>query len=586
MNPLQQTCPSRLPALWCAACALLAPAGASTAADEPARPNVLLIAIDDLRPDLGCYGNEVAKTPHLDRLAARGVVFTNAHCQQAVCSPSRTSLMTGRRPDATRVWDLNTHFRVALPDAVTLPQHFKAHGYHCAALGKIYHHGFEDGRSWSEPHWYPNGTTIDTDPADWRKRITKRVGPGVQEYSPASRPPAGAARGPDGRPPKGLAFEASPKADDELPDGATAAHAVAKLGELKARGRPFFLAVGFLKPHLPFVAPQKYWDLHDPARIPQPATDRLPAGAPPFVGHDNGELHSYAGIPKGNPIPEDLARRLRHGYHACVSYVDAQVGRLLDALDQHGLADNTVVVLWGDHGWQLGDHGLWHKHTNFELATRAPLLISAPGLAAAGGKCAAPTEFVDIYPTLADVCRLPIPAGLDGASLKPWLTDPAAPMRKVALSQYPRGGALTGGRPLMGYSVRDDRWRLTTWRDRRTGNTVATELYDERDDPAETINLAENPRLTEVVERLSQHLPATTAPPPPAAKPAARPRQNRAALFASRDRNRDGSLTREEFLTNQPDPNAAAGRFTRWDLDRNGTLSRDEFIRAAAAKPR
>jgi iduronate 2-sulfatase len=561
---------------------LLAAVGSEPAMAAQRRPNVLFIAVDDLRPEMGCYGNPVVKTPNLDRLAARGVVFNHAYCQQAVCSPSRSSLMTGRRPDATRVWDLQTHFRVALPDAITLPQHFKSNGYYCAALSKIYHHGFEDGRSWSEPHWYPSGQTIDTDPLDWTKRIVKRFGPGVREY--VNRPmPADNDRPNRGKPgtlPKGDAFEVSPRSDDELPDGFTAAEAVRRLQELKKGSQPFFLAVGFLKPHLPFVAPKKYWDLYDPDKIPLPLIDHLPDGAPVFAGHDNGELHSYANCPKGNPVPADFAKKLRHGYYACVSYTDAQVGRLLDALDKEGLADKTVIVLWGDHGWQLGDHGLWHKHTNFELATRAPLLVSVPGIKTAGRKCDAPVEFADVYPTLADVCGLSVPAGLDGVSLKPWLENPATPAQKVAMSQYPRGGAQTGNRPLMGYSVRDSRWRLTVWRDRRDGSVAATELYDEQNDPAESKNLADaNP---EVVTRLRQFLP-----PLPAFDRAKRvagsenkvkPAQDRGALFDKKDKNHDGKLTFDEFMANQPDPEAATKRFEQWDVGEKGFLTREEFI--------
>jgi arylsulfatase A-like enzyme len=281
---------------------------------------------------------------------------------------------------------------------------------------------------------------------------------------------------------------------------------VKKLGELKAKDQPFFLAVGFIKPHLPFVAPKKYWDLYDPDKIPRPAIGHLPDGAPAFAGHNNGELHSYANVPRGNPIPEDFAKKLRHGYYACVSFTDALVGRLLDALEKEGLADSTVIVLWGDHGWQLGDHGLWHKHTNFELAARAPLLIAVPGSKTAGRKCDAPVEFVDIYPTLADVCGLSIPSGLDGASLKPWLEDPASTAKKVAISQYPRGGAQAGGRSLMGYSIRDPQWRLTLWRDRKNGEIVATELYDEKNDPAETVNRASKPEHKALIGELSKHL--------------------------------------------------------------------------------
>ena len=474
-----------------------------------APPNVLFIAVDDMRPELGCYGNKVVKSPNIDRLAARGMLFEHAYSQQAVCSPSRSSLLTGRRPDATKVWDLVTHFRVALPNTITLPQHFKANGYHCAALSKIYHVGFEDGRSWSEPHWYPRGKSVDTDPVDWTKQIITKHATTVEEYGKGASPedndkPAKRANGKEGK--SGPAFEVSVKADDQLPDGATAAEAVKRLHDLKAKGQPFFLAVGFLKPHLPFVAPKKYWDLYDPNQIPVPTIDHLPKGAPEFAGHVNGELHNYVGVPKENPIPADFAKTLRHGYYACISYTDAQVGRLLDALDKEGLADNTVIVLWGDHGWQLGDHGLWHKHTNFELAARAPLLISVPHAKTTGQKCAAPVEFVDVYPTLADVCGLAVPAGLDGRSLKPFIENPAASMAKVAVSQYPRSAGKAGG-AVMGYSIRDERWRATFWRERAGSKIVATELYDEQNDPAETVSLHDKPENKAIVEALAKHLP-------------------------------------------------------------------------------
>ena len=478
----------------------LADLGTIQAADGKSKPNVLFIAVDDLRPEMGCYGNKVQ----------RGIVFNRAYCQQAVCSPSRSSLLTGKRPDATQVWDLQTHFRVALPNTITLPQHFKANGYHTAALSKIYHPGFEDGASWSEPHWYPNGRTVDTDPSDPTKRITQSYGKGVKKNANAKANEDEDKPTPKGeKPGKTIpAFEISSKSDDELSDGFTCQEAVKRLHNLKSGGEPFFLAVGFLKPHLPFVAPKKYWDLYDPATIPKPAIDHLPEGAPPYAGHANGELHAYVGVPEGDPIPADFAQTLRHGYYACISYTDAQVGRLLDALDQEGLAQNTIIVLWGDHGWQLGDHGLWHKHTNFELATRAPLLISVPALNTAGKTCHAPVEFVDVYPTLADVCGLAIPGDLHGSSLKPLLENPAAiPTKKVAISQYPRPAGQTKQGTLMGYSVRDDRWRLTVWRNRKTGEVAATELYDELGDPAESVNLAAKSEHKPVIDRLSAYLP-------------------------------------------------------------------------------
>ncbi len=568
---------------------------AAVAADAApaARPNVLFIAVDDMRPELGCYGNTVVKTPNIDRLATRGMVFNHAYCQQAVCSPSRSSLLTGRRPDATKVWDLNTHFRVALPDAITLPQHFKENGYHCEALSKIYHHGFEDGRSWNVPHWYPAGYSVDVDPADWTKRTSTRHEVSVKEYSEKSavEPADNDKRVAKGKAPKtGPAFEVSPKADDELPDGATAAEAVKRLHALKQKGEPFFLAVGFLKPHLPFVSPKKYWDLYDPDKIPLPAIDHLPEGAPAFAGHDNGELHAYPGVPKGNPIPADFAKQLRHGYYAAISFTDANIGRLLDALDKEGLADNTVVVLWGDHGWQLGDHGLWHKHTNFELATRAPLLISVPHAKSAGQKCDAPVEFVDVYPTLADVCGLSIPAGLDGQSLKPFIENPSAAKKKVAISQYPRPHPEG---QLMGYSIRDERWRCTFWRVRSGEKIVATELYDEVNDPAETVSLAGKPEHAARIAEFAGLLPPVGSSMPGAKKPqpAAKPSAKAAAADEPRDVRYDrlypgkAKLTLDEYLAKQSSKEEAKARFEKFDADKDGFVTREEFITGGKKAP-
>lgn len=546
------------------------------------KPNVLFIAVDDLRPDLGCYGNKIIATPHIDRLAARGMVFNHAYCQQAVCSPSRSSLMTGKRPDATRVWNLETHFRVALPDCVTLPQFFKSHGYHCAALSKVYHRGFEDGRSWSEPHWYPNGTSVDTDPVDWTVQIKTRHDVNVSEYAAPAAKLEGSKAGKSGK--AGPAYEVSAKTDAQLPDGATALEAVKRLHDLKNKGAPFFLAVGFLKPHLPFVAPKKYWDLYDPERIPVPSFDHLPQGAPGFAGHDNGELHAYPGVPAGNPIPLDFAQKLRHGYYAAISYTDAQIGLLLDALDREGLAAHTVVVLWGDHGWQLGEHGLWHKHTNFEAATRAPLIISAPHQKTAGLKCDATVEFVDVYPTLADICGLPVPGGIDGRSLKPFLENADAPAVKCAISQYPRSTGKAGV-AVMGYSIRDDRWRLTLWRETTGSKIIARELYDEKNDPDETKNLADNPEHSGVIESLTKNLPPvmtsaaapkTKAGPTPAAA-------DRGTRFDRMDKRVPGKLSRDEFMKRQSDADEGRKRFDKWDLNRDGFLSREEYTGTGAA---
>lgn len=553
--------------------------------------NVLFIAVDDLRPELGCYGNNIVKTPHLDRLAARSIIFDRAYCQQAVCSPSRTAMMTGLRPDTTKVWDLKTHFRVAQPDCVTLPEHFRSHGYHTAALSKIYHVGYEDGRSWSEPHWYPKGRTVDVDPNDWQKRTVTRHEINAEEYSDPIKFSTDDPISKDSK--KGTAFEISPKEDTQLPDGATATEAERRLKQLKIRrqqtGKPFFLAVGFLKPHLPFVAPRKYWDLYNPDSIPGPKSDKLPTGCPEFAGHSNGELHNYPGVPKENPIPESYAKQLRHGYYACISYVDAQIGRVLDTLEREGLADSTIVVLWGDHGWQLGDHGLWHKHTNFEVATRAPLLIHAPGKKPAGQHCMAPVEFIDVYPTLSELCGLKEPSRIEGKSLIRFLDNPKADNDTVAVSQYPRKDPASG-RSVMGYSIRTERWRATFWRDRSDATVMATELYDEREDPHETLNLASLPEHSKLLDLLAKHIPntvnSTVTGEPLDSNVAQEPGKaskgstsdERSNRFEKLDRSKTGRISLAEYTSQQSDANAAMIRFNKWDTNQDGYLSREEFI--------
>ena len=554
--------------------------------------NVLFIAVDDLRPDNGCYGVSHAKTPNIDRLAARGIVFDKAYCAQAVCSPSRTAMLTGLRPDTTKVWDLDTHFRDAQPNCVTLPQHFRQNGYHTSALGKIEHHGFEDGPSWTEPRWFPSGDMVKVDEQDWTKHTVTKF-EGVTEYA---NPMEGGEKRKGGKAAKkGPAYEVSPKSDEQLPDGAVAVEAVKRLAALKAAGKPFFFGVGFVKPHLPFVAPKKYWDMHDPEKIPGPAFVTYPDGTPDFVGHTNGELHAYPGTPKENPIPEDFAKILRHGYNACVSYTDAQIGKVLDALDKEGLADSTVIVLWGDHGWQLGEHGLWHKHTNFEIAARAPLLIALPKTATAGEHCAAPVEFVDVYPTLADVCGLAVPQGLAGMSLKPYLENPDAPMQKPAISVYPKSSKDHGG-ALMGYSVRNERWRCTFWRKRNAADIGFIELYDEQNDPNETVNLATKPEHADVIAALQKYLPPTGSDQKPAksgkvAKNVGGSKSKGYDPNEPRDKRYDrlypgkAKLTESEYLAGQGGDKAEAkARFLKLDGDQDGFVTRDEFINSGKKK--
>jgi arylsulfatase A-like enzyme len=546
---------------------------AALSAAETKPLNVLFIAVDDLRPEINASGSKVIKTPNMDRIAARGTTFDRAYCQQAVCSPSRSSLMTGRRPDATRVWDLDTHFRTALPDAVTVAQYFKNHGYHSQGMGKIFHGGYDDAPSWSVPWQTPKA------PAYASEAALKLAA------DPANIDKKGRARGP--------AYESADVPDDTYTDGKTSRLAAKTLAELKQKGKPFFLAVGMAKPHLPFVAPKKYWDLYDPAEIYVPAFQKLPAGAPGFVGHTNGELSSYAGMPKDGIVDAATARTLRHGYYAAISYMDAQVGIVLDALEKEGLADSTVIVLWGDHGWQLGEHGLWHKHTNFEVSARAPLLISMPGQKEPGRKSASLAEFIDIYPTLADACGLPKPKDVEGVSLKPVLDDASARVRPVAISQYPRNDA---GKSLMGYSIRDDRWRLTLWRDRKDNSIHATELYDEANDPHETVNVATKDEHAEVIARLTKFLPPPIAPAtekntaaaagkkgkkgktPEAPAPKAGATKDRGAMFDGRDLNKDGKLNKEEFMLHQKDPEQAAQNFVKFDKDKSGDVDRQEYV--------
>jgi arylsulfatase A-like enzyme len=432
---------------WCGTLVVLVlvPVFASVtlAAEQSEGLNVLFIASDDMRPELGCYGAKHIHSPNLDRLAARGTTFLHAYCQQAVCSPSRSSLMTGLRPDTIRIWDLSTHFRDNVPDVVTVSQHFKNHGYHAERLGKIYHTGHgnrDDAVSWSRSTKHPSAPRYGPEgSAHLRRLLTAAKAQGIDLKDNRRRP-------------RGLPWEAPEVADNRLTDGMIADNAIRLLKELK--DGPFFLAVGFLNPHLPFVAPKKYWDLYDPDSIRLANNPFAPQGAPSFAMTNWGELRKYYGIPAEGPLSDEQAQWMIHGYYAAISYVDAQVGRLLDALERLQLADKTIVVFWGDHGWKLGEHGGWCKHTNFELDVRVPLLISAPQQKRPGSTTHALVEFVDIYPTLCDLAGLPKPEALEGWSTAPLMDDPELPWKTAAFSQYPRS---TDGKRLMGYSMRTDR---------------------------------------------------------------------------------------------------------------------------------
>ncbi len=455
------------------------------------RPNVLFIAVDDLRTELGCYGASHIHSPHIDRLARTGTTFLRAYCQQAVCSPSRTSLMTGLRPDSTRVYDLVTHFRTHVPKVVTLGQHFKQNGYYCVSMGKIYHGGYDDPPTWSEPARKPRGGAGYVTEKNTRLIARKRAA--AKERGLKGRALSRAARG--------TATERADVPDNAYTDGAVAELAVDTLRELSGREEPFFLAVGFLKPHLPFNAPEKYWDLYDPAKIELAANPFPPKDVTPYSLTNSGEIRVYEGIPARGDIPPDQARRLKHGYYACISFTDANVGKLLDQLDNLNLTDNTIVVLWGDHGWKLGEHNAWCKHTNFENDAQAPLLIRAPGQKSPGGKTRGLVEFVDIYPTLCDLAGLTRPKHLEGTSAARLLDAPDTPWKPAAFSQYPRGS-------VMGYSMRTDRYRFTMWKDRKSGEVMATELYDHETDPAENENIAGRAEHADLLVQLRRQLDA------------------------------------------------------------------------------
>ena len=455
-----------------------------------ATTNVLFITVDDLRPQLGCYGCASAATPAIDGLAASGIRFDRAYCQFALCNPSRSSFLTGRRPETLRVFSLARFFRDGNPDIVTLPEQFRAHGFETRSYGKVFHvtnGNRDDPQSWSQPPWPPRKP----------KRAPDTGGRLIDETTDHAHEDPWAA--PD-------------VTDDELPDGRIAARAVAALNEL--RDRPFFLAVGFHKPHLPFVAPKRYWDRHDPATIALPADRRHPRGAPAFASNDSSELRRYRNIPAtGAPVDEVLAKKLLHGYRACVSYTDAQVGRVLDELERLDLAGRTIVVLCSDHGYQLGEKGTWTKRTNWEIATRVPLLIRVPQRKRVPGAAAhtdAIVELVDIYPTLLELCDLPRPVGLEGRSLVALLDNPETEWDGVARSMIAKHEPDVGPGPVMGRALRTRRYRWVEW----TGDALSEpvhELYDHDRDPLETENVAGTAEGRRVIASLRERYGA--APP-------------------------------------------------------------------------
>jgi len=429
------------------------------------RPNVLFIVVDDLASTLGCYGDVVARTPNIDRLAAGGVRFDRAYNQLPLCNPTRASVMTGLRPDRIKVYDLDRHFRDEVPDAVTLPQAFQERGYLSVRVGKIYHYNVPASI----------GTNGFDDPPSWNLRLNPKGRDKADEALVFNAEPHRKISA-------SLSWLAAAGTDEEQTDGMITTRAIELLE--KNRKRPFFLAVGFFRPHTPFVAPKKYFDMYplDELRLPYaPANDRddIPVAA---FAHN-------CPVPHYNLERPVLLKALQ-AYYACVSFVDAQVGRLLAALDRLKLAENTIVVFWSDHGYHLGEHnGIWQKRTLFEQAARAPLIIRAPGARGNGRSCSRIVEFVDIYPTVAALAGVPVPEGLDGRSLGPLLDDPGASWDGFAVTQVLRPADKRLSSAVMGCSIRTERWRYTEWAEGREG----VELYDHRNDPLEFNNLAVKP---------------------------------------------------------------------------------------------
>lgn len=480
-------CTRRRLAILVALCGVAAFASGCATARRPAGPmNVLFIAVDDLTSCLGCYGHPLGSTPNMDRLAASGVRFERAYCQFPLCNPSRASFMTGMRPDTTRVYDNGVHFRKNLPDVVTMPQLFQRHGYFTARVGKIFHYGVPG----------QIGTSGLDDPPSWNEFVNPRGRDKDEEDELVNYTPThglGSA----------LAWMAADGTDLEQTDGIVATETI-RLIEAN-RDRPFFIAAGFYRPHVPCVAPKPYFQRYpfDRVTLPVEPADHLANVPAPAV---------YIRPPNYGLEVESLRMFLR-GYLASVSFADAQVGRLLKALDRLGLRDQTVIVMISDHGWLLGQHGQWQKMSLWEESARVPMLISAPGARGNGKTCAATVELIDVYPTVADVCGLSLAAPVDGISLRTLLDNPNAPWDTPAITQVSRHA---DNKMYMGRSIRTARWRYVEWDEGRYG----LQLYDHDNDPHEYRNLADDPAHADVVRKLRQQLREASATRPGAAPPA------------------------------------------------------------------
>jgi len=433
-------------------------------------PNILFIAVDDLRPELNCFGASHIISPNIDEVAGDGIIFRQAYCQIPVCGASRASLLTGIRPNVSRFIDYDTWADIDAPGILSLPAHFKANGYHTISNGKIFHHKTDKIDSWSVPPWVP---ADDIAGKKYWRDYQKKENIEIMERNDGAGP----------------AYENADVDDNAYYDGKVALRSIEDLRELKDTGKPFFLAVGFYKPHLPFNAPKKYWELYDPEEIDLPGNPHAPENAPGASLHNFGELRAYHDIPPQGPLPDSMALRLIHGYYACVSYTDAQIGRVLKELKVLDLDKNTIVIIWGDHGWNLGEHGLWCKHCNYETSLRAPVILKVPW-ETGGIKTDALVEFIDIYPTLCDLARITIPAHVQGESLLKYYDNPMLTGKPYVFSRF-----------IKGESVKDQDFRYTEWFD-STGTRYAEMLYDHNTDPDENKNISGVTANTEILNTL------------------------------------------------------------------------------------
>ncbi|MGB2908815.1 MAG: sulfatase [Candidatus Aminicenantaceae bacterium] len=483
------------------------------------RPNILFIIVDDLRPELGCYGNAEIQTPHIDRFAQESLVFTRAYCQAAACAPSRASVMLGMRPDTTRVWSLGEKFREIDPEAVTMPQHFSRFGYYTVSMGKIFHNHMPDRVSFDEadlrPAAYNTPELIDREPESFYHDEEINKEHALVRAERIKRNPNAYAGGWA----YGRSTESFDAPDNAFYDGAQTELALETLERLKDKDQPFFLALGYYRPHLPFVAPEKYWDLYDRDKISPAGNPFLPQDSPIMAMNSMYELKAcydleFVKHPSVYQLPEETGRLLKHGYYASVSFVDACIGKVMDGLKEMGLDKNTIVVLWGDHGWKLGEHGSWCKQTNYSIDTRVPLLIRAPGVGVKGKKSDRLTELVDLYPTLCDLAGIEIPETMEGTSLRPLLEQPEQELKSAAFSQYVRRPKNSpDGKRYMGYSMVTSRYHYVEWyqwsdETKTAGELAGIELYDLQIDPDENINIAGLPDSAETVQGLAEQLKA------------------------------------------------------------------------------